>query len=202
MSKIKQSQYWSPSTFRMGDIMRVVPKDWAGHIEGKASQFAFTPHTKYLHHFIIGDYIEKYNNYQIGQSTPAHGVNIRWLSDYDHYDYSVLRLNSPDSAKIGQWAWEALPFEGLRLYGYVSILELVGEILGIEYASWKTSHRFKAISASDVDLSDKGLICTQLVPDLYREAGVEILPAGWAPLPCAFEAALEDGIFIEVAQGK
>ena len=188
-----------PASLQVGDIFRVIPPG-GDRFEAKASELAFTPHTPWLHHFICGPYLPEYNNRAIGQSTPAHGVNIRLLSDYNNYKVSVLRLNRPDSAAIGQMAWDALAFDGLRPYGYMSMVELVGELVGIEYAYWKVQHKFKAATAYDVKLGDQGLLCTQLVYDLYLRAGVSILLPGAACLPCAFQDAVNSGILIEVTQ--
>lgn len=185
------------AALQVGDIFRVIPPGW-DRFEAKASELAFTPHTPWLHHFICGPLLPEYNNRAIGQSTPAHGVNVRLLTDYNNYKVSVLRLNRPDSAMVGQMAWDALAFEGLRPYGFVSMLELVGELIGIEYASWKACHKLKAVTAYDVKLADKGLLCTQLVVDLYRWAGVEILLPGQAAIPAAFQNSVDAGILIEV----
>jgi len=185
------------STLQVGDILRVIPPGW-DRFEAKASELAITPHTPWLHHFIAGPYLPEYNNRAIGQSTPAHGVNIRLLSDYNNYKVSVLRLNLANSLTVGQMAWDALPFEGLRPYGYMSMLEIVGELAAIEYASWKVRHKLKAATAYDVKLSGKGLVCTQLVVDLYRRAGMEILLPGQAAIPAAFQNSIEAGILTEV----
>ena len=185
------------TALQVGDILRFVPPGW-DRFEAKASELAFTPHVPWLHHIIAGPFVPEYNNRVIGQSTPAHGVNIRWLTDYNNYKVSVLRLNRWDSKIMGQAAWDALPFEGLRPYGYVSMVELVGELIGIEYTNYKTYRKFKAVTPYDIDLSDKGVLCTQLLPDLYRHAGVEILPKGCAAIPAAYQLAVDVGILIEV----
>jgi hypothetical protein len=201
MRKLARSQCWFGDTYQAGDIVRVVPKGW-DVLEAKASELVFTPHIKWLHHFIVGPFCDRYENFPIGQSTPKHGVNLRWLSDYDDYTYSVLRLNRPDAAAIGLAAWQALPFEGLRPYGYMSMLGILAGLAGIEYASWKSTRRLKSVTAHDMApyMSDEGLLCTQLVPDLYSEAGLDILLPGDAALPCAFEAALRAGILVDVTQ--
>ena len=186
-----------PASLQVGDVFRVIPPGW-DRFEAKASELAFSPHVPWLHHFICGPYLPEYNNRAIGQSTPAHGVNIRLLSDYNSYKVSVLRLARGDSADVGQMAWDALAFDGLRPYGYMSMLELVGELVGIEYASWKVQHKLKAATAYDIKLGDQGLLCTQLVVDLYLKAGVSIILPGQAAIPAAFQNSVDAGILIEV----
>jgi hypothetical protein len=182
----------------VGDIFQVIPPG-IDRIEADLSKWAFTPHTPYLHHFIGGPPLPEYNNRAIGQSTPGHGVGLQLLTAYNNCQVRVLRLNRSDSADIGQMAWDALAIDGLRPYGYMSMLEIVGELIGIEYAFWKVQHKLKAATAYDVKLGDKGLLCTQLVVDLYRRAGVEILLPGQAAIPAAFQNSIDAGIFVVVA---
>jgi hypothetical protein len=185
------------AAIEVGDILRYIPSGWS-MAESWASYEAFTPHVRWIHHIIAGPYVAAYNNRVIGQSTPAHGVNIRWLSDYNDYPVSVLRFNRWDSKIVGQAAWDALPFEGLRPYGYMSILKLIEELFKIEYTSWKVNHKLKSVTPYEVNLGSQGLICTQLLPDVYGHAGVAILPDGCAAIPAAYQLAVEQGILVEV----
>ena len=73
---IKQSAVWQPDTYQLADIARVHPKDWS-RIEAKASELVFTPHVKWLHHFLIGQYLADENDYVIYESIPSHGVPAR-----------------------------------------------------------------------------------------------------------------------------
>ena len=196
---IKQSAVWQPDTYQLADIARVHPKDWS-RIEAKASELVFTPHVKWLHHFLIGQYLADENDYVIYESIPSHGVAIGRLSWYDGYEYSVLRLNRPDSAQIGAKVIEDVSLFGRRPYGYGSMFGLIRGLISVEYDSWKVTHRLKAITSFEMQpyMSNTGLLCTQLVVDAYLKAKVAILPLGAAALPCAFEGAIEDGTLIEV----
>jgi len=190
---MKQSRFWRPDTYQPGDIVRVANRG----IEARASQLVFSPHSIYLHHFLIGNYIPKENDYVIYEAIPSKGVAIGRLSMYDGQAYSVLRL-AVGSQMIGKVVVDDVSLFGRAAYNYIGILRLLIQGIRIECRQWQSYHRFKAITARDVTLGDKGLLCTQLVVDAYLAVGVAILPPGEAALPCAFEDAIAAGILVEV----
>lgn len=202
LSKNCQSRYFTPQTYQEADIVGVRPIGGLSRIEGLASQAVFTPHTKELHFFFIGQYIEEEKDYPIYESIPSHGVAIGRLSWYDYRDYRVFRLNRPDSAEIGHRIIDEISLFGRQQYGYMPIFKLVCGALAIEWLYFKQYRRFRAITAREAApyLSGPGLICTALVQAVPLKLGINILPPGCAALPCAFTEALEAGILKEVTQ--
>lgn len=202
--KIKQSSRWIESTYHQGDIVMVHPIDKLGKLAARGAQLIFTPHTNKMHVFMIGQYIPEEKDYVIYESIPSHGVAIGRLSFYDGYEYNVLRLNKDDSCSIGIRAVKEVSRFGRKPYGYFTILQVIYGAVLLFYAQFKADHHFRALTARDMRLFlsySHGEICTQLVPEVYRATGVEILPLGDADLPCAFIEALQAGILKEVTLG-
>jgi hypothetical protein len=51
-----------------------------------------------------------------------------------------------------------------------------------------------------VYMSNKGLLCTQLVHDVPLRLGIDILCPGDAALPCAFIEAVQADILVDITQ--
>lgn len=203
-TKIRQSSVWLESTYHQGDIVMVHPVDKLGRLASRGAQLIFTPHTNKMHVFMIGEYIPEEKDYVIYESIPSHGVAIGRLSFYDGYEYNVLRLNTDDSAAVGIRAVKQVSKFGRKPYGYFTILQVVYGAVLLFYAQFKREHHFRALTARDMSVFlsySRGEICTQLVPEVYRSAGVEILPLGDADLPCAYIEAVQLRTLKEVTLG-
>jgi hypothetical protein len=198
--KLKQSQCWFGDTYQPGDIVGLQPGGWS-RLEARTSELVFTPHTPLLHWFFIGKYISKEKDYVIYESIPSHGVAIGRLSFYDGQKYRVFRINK-SNRDLGEFIIDEVSMFGRQQYGYPSILRMLAGIAVIEYASLRAIYRLKTVTARDmyVYMSNKGLLCTQLVHDVPLRLGIDILPPGDAALPCAFIEAIEVGILIDVTQ--
>jgi hypothetical protein len=191
---MKQSLVWTSQTYDLGDIVEVADKN----LEAKANQFVFTPHTPYLHHFLIGNYIAEENDYVIYESIPSHGVAIGRLSFYDGKNYRVLRLNRWDSKIVGGAVINDVSLFGREGYDYIGMINLVGQVIRIESMYWRTYRKFKAVSSRDVIINGNGLWCTELVVQAYLKAGVSILPPGCAALPSAFQESVDNETLVVV----
>lgn len=195
--KLRQSLCWFPGTYEPGDIFAIE----TGSIQSRLARMLFTPHTNLGHFGFIGNYIPDENDYVSFDSIPRKGTEIGRLSWLDGKAYRVLRINQ-DAFDLGQRLIEEVSLFGRRLYGYPSIIRMLIGIAIIEYASWKANHRLKTVTARDmaIYMSNKGLLCTQLVVDVPAELGIDILPPGDAALPCAFIEALEQELLVDVTQ--
>jgi hypothetical protein len=113
----------------------------------------------------------------------------------------VFRINK-SNRDLGEFIIDEVSMFGRQQYGYPSILRMLAGIAVIEYASLRAIYRLKTVTARDmyVYMSNKGLLCTQLVHDVPLRLGIDILPPGDAALPCAFIEAIEVGILIDVTQ--
>lgn len=63
MERYKQSATFASRPYQEGDIVGVEPTGSFSRVQGWASRTVFTPHTKLLHFFYIGECIEEENNY-------------------------------------------------------------------------------------------------------------------------------------------
>ena len=199
--KLRQSLFWSTKTYQPGDIVGVTPTGWS-ILEARASQAVFTPHTPLLHWFFIGKYIAAERDYVIYESIPSHGVAIGRLSFYDGQKYKVFRINRTEP-ELGEAIIDEVSLFGRKTYGYMSILKMLPAIIAIEWLNWKLTKKLRAITASAMyaHMSSTGELCTQLVHDVPKKLGVDILCPGDAALPCAFINAVNEGLLIEVTQG-
>jgi len=198
--KIKQSKCWFGDSYLPGDIVGLEPNGWS-ILEARASQAVFTPHTPRLHWFFIAKYLPGEKDYVIIESIPDGGVRIGRLSWYDGQKYQVFRIAGIDPA-TGQRIIDEASLFGRRQYGYLSIIKMLPAIIAIEWANWKIHRRLRSVTARDmyIHMSDKGLLCTQLVFDVPKALGIDILLPGDAPLPCAFISAIDAGLLKEVTQ--
>lgn len=166
---------------------------------GTLSERAVIPHTKLFHFGVIGDYIEREDDYVILESI-GKGTAVGRLSWYASKRYTVFRMNDPDYEALGREAAERASAFGRRHYDYALYLKLFAWALGYWSKELATGHfPPRPVRPNQIPYkTDQDFICIELYFAVWNLVGRRIRAHGSAPVPAAVIEALTRGRLVVI----
>ncbi len=163
------------------------------------SERAIVPHTKLFHFGVIGDYIEREDDYVILESI-GKGTAVGRLSWYAGRRYQVFRMNDPDFEALGREAAERASAFGRRHYDYALYLKLFTWALGYWSKELATLHvPPRPVRPDQIPYkTDQDFICIELYFAVWNLVGRRIRAHGHAPVPAEVIEALTRGRLVVI----
>jgi hypothetical protein len=159
-----------------GDIVGVAGRG----LPGWMNRNFVRPRTDMFHFLLIGDYIPTEDDYTTLESVKK-GVTIGRLSWYKGRAYTVFRLNWTAAEHFGRQAFNRASQFGRHRYDWFMAAGLV--------FTW-VRHGFRPLHVADIPYErDDRFLCTELVFEAYRLAGIRLREQGHAPLPAEIKLA-------------
>lgn len=169
---------WGRVIYEPGDIVGV----WGSGITGWANTKFIVPTTPMFHFLLIGDYIPSSDDYVTLESVNK-GVTVGRLSWYKTRNYNVYRLNRFNFHAYGEDAFNKASKFGRHGYDWPLAAGLVLTFI---------RHGFRPLYVDEIPYKrDNKFLCTELVFEAYRLAGVILRDPNHAPLPA--EIVLSEG---------
>lgn len=153
------------------------------------------PETDRVHHFILWQYLGE-DDFLILESI-AKGLAIGKLSWYEGQDLQFFRVDCPQELRYA--APDGLIDWGRSRYDYLLIAKLFfGAFVALAKVLWK-ERRLRKLWPEDLPYGgNSSLICTEGPDVAYDSVGVNVIPAGVAPIPTSFRAAELEGRLIRL----
>lgn len=151
------------------------------------SKNLFWPQTDRFHYFLIGQYVPWDNDYLILESITSKGVTVGRLSWYPLEELEVYRIKDPDWQELGRRVIiEATKF-GRFYYDYSLPFKLFAGAIRLIVTGHLPPWGAEALPYG----KNSYFLCTELVNEAWGGVGRPIVPKGVAPLPSAFQRAVE-----------
>jgi len=136
------------------------------------------------------------NDWVTLESRFPRGLQVGRLSWHKRERLHFYRLNIPDHMRKNA-AWGAVEY-GPSWYDTKLVLRFCGCAFCV-FLSMLRKFRFRKFRVNDFDyIKDSNPICTEVIVTGCRSVGFDIIPAGTAPIPNAFEIARLEGKFFQV----
>lgn len=169
---------WGRVVYENGDIVGV----WGSGITGWANTKFIVPTTKMFHFLLIGDYLRQEDDYVTLESVNK-GVTVGRLSWYKKRNYNVFRLNDDNWKNLGYLAFNRASKFGRHRYDWFQAFRFAWAFI---------RHGFRPLYVDEIPYRrDNKFLCTELVFEAYRLAGVILRHPNHAPLPA--EVVLAEG---------
>ena len=171
--------------YDQGDIVGV----WGRGPLGWLNRNFILPSTDMFHFLLIGSKIPGEDDYAVLESVNK-GVTVGRLSWYTDRSYNVFRLNRPDSVEIGNSAYLKATKFGRHRYDWKMPFKLAWTFI---------TRRFRPCYVTEIPYQrDHDFLCTELVFEAYRLAGVRLRQSGHAPMPAEFVLCTERKVIVQI----
>jgi len=182
------------TVYQPGDIVGVKAK---GGIIPWLSKNAIVPQTDLFHFLLIGDQVG--DDYEILESI-GKGVAVGRLSWYKDREYTVFRVNTPNSLALGEKVMRFASKFGRHSYDWKLYVRIFAWALGYWLKEIAKLHfPPRPVYPTMIPYkSDQDFICIELVFEAWRNVlpgngGVRIREHGHAPVPAEMILAQERG---------
>jgi hypothetical protein len=166
----------------------------------QGSHAFFYPHTWYYHTAILGEYIPDVQDYEILESINQ-GIRLGRLSFYRDRKF---RLYWPSGVNQGigrELKAKASKF-GRVNYDWLFYFDIAIAFIKVEFNNLKTYHRLFSVRPDELHVNrHSNFVCTRFSEEFWSLYSSDIpFPSTWAPLPSAYEKAVEENKLEVIAE--
>jgi hypothetical protein len=159
----------------------------------QGSRAFFYPHTWYYHTAILGEYIPEERDYEILESINQ-GVRLGRLSFYKD---RIFRLYWPTGVNqgIGRDIKIRASKFGRVNYDWLFYFDIAIAFIKVQINNLKVYHRFFSARPDELHVNRHvNFVCTRFSEEFWSLYNADVpFPQTWAPLPAAYEKAVEEG---------
>jgi len=161
------------------------------------------PRTEMFHYLLVRDWVPYASDYEFMESNAIgifpKGIRSGYLEDYANCDCEIYKVDCPEDLA------KAAPLELIRWgnakYDFLFYAKVIGDGLKA-FLKMIKERKFRKLRPEDFTWSaGSDVVCTAAVWVGYNAVGVNIVPLGVAPIPAAFQQAIDKGLLQIVYKG-